>query len=393
MLGVQPRDIDYVVVGSTPAEMTQLGYTPVGADFPVFLHPETHAEYALARTERKSGKRHQDFVFHASPAVTLEEDLLRRDFTINAMAEDDSGQVIDPHGGRSDLSRRILRHVSPAFTEDPLRVLRAARYASSLNFTITPVTHELLCTMVADGELTHLSVERIWQELSRGLASNAPVRYLGLMRDFGALAVILPEIEALFDVEQDKENHPEGCAGVHTMLVLGNAAANWWPLDVRFACLLHDTGKALTEQADLPYHPGHEERSAELAQAVCTRLRVPTKMTKLVVVAAREHGNVHRIAKLDAAARVDLLGRIGAWQDISCLNCLLAVASCDTATHPSRNRYHQHPNRPQLLKAYQAALQADVASAAQQAPDDPGTAVRAARIASVAAAMEQEKSS
>lgn len=385
LLGRQPQDIDYVVVGATPAEMHAKGFLPVGSDFPVFLHPETKQEYALARTERKSGTRHQDFVFHASPDVTLAEDLSRRDFTINAMAEDDAGNIIDPYAGRYHLAKRELHHVSEAFREDPLRVLRAARYASTLGFTIAPATNNLLQEMVAAGELAHLSPERIWQELAQGLNATNPVHYLNLLRHLGVLKVILPEVDALFGVPQSHQHHPEGCAGTHTLLVLGVAALNFWPLAVRLACLLHDLGKTATPKDKLPAHPGHEVVSGKLAKAVCTRLRVPNKITQQVVVAANEHGNVHKFTQLDAAAKIALFSRVGVWQDDRNLNCLLAVAACDNAAHPQRSNYNMHPNHNLIWQAVTAARQADVATAAKQAPSDPATAVQACRVASLAA--------
>lgn len=383
ILGVRPRDTDYVVVGSTPAEMQELGFKPVGGSFPVFLHPETKSEYALARTERKTGKGHGDFVFHASPEVTLEEDLSRRDFTINAIAEHEDGRIIDPYDGRHDISKRILRHVSPAFREDPLRVLRAVRYASGLGFIMAPATMELVRKIVAAGELAHLSAERIWQELSRGLISEQAVAYVNTLRKTGVLAAILPEVEALFGVKQNPRSHPEGCAGTHALLVLNVAALNWWPLAVRCAALLHDVGKATTPPEDLPSHPGHEKRGAVTVQSICARLRVPAKVAKAVVAATREHGLVHGFAQLTASEKVMLFGRLSAWRNRADLDCLLAVASCDHAAQPDVDNYSLHPQRNEVLATYAATMQADVAAAAKSTSSDKAAAVFAARVALV----------
>ena len=261
LLGIPVHDRDFVVVGSTPAEMLNLGFRQVGSDFPVFLNPTTKEEYALARTERKTGVGYQGFSVDASPDVSLEEDLSRRDLTINAMAQADDGTLIDPFNGRSDLSRQVLRHVGPAFAEDPVRILRIARFAARFtDFTVAPETMALIRNMVIDGETDHLVAERVWQELARGLMEKKPSRMLDLLRDCGALTRLLPEVDRLFGVSQPVSHHPEGCVGTHVKLVLDYAAQQGFSLPVRFSCLTHDLGKGTTPADMLPRHIGHEER-------------------------------------------------------------------------------------------------------------------------------------
>lgn len=310
-------DRDYVVVGSTPQAMIAAGYKPVGKDFPVFLHPDTHEEYALARTERKSGQGYAGFTVYAAPDVTLEQDLARRDLTINAIAQavdgSDLGVLVDPHGGAADIAAGIFRHVSDAFTEDPVRILRVARFAARFQrFAVAPETHALMKRMVADGELAHLVAERVWQELSRGLLESAPARMLAVLDDCGALAALLPEIKALQGVPQPPEHHPEIDTYVHTAMVLTRAAQLSPLLTVRFAALVHDLGKAATPSAELPRHRGHEGRSLPLIDALCQRLRVPNDCRALALLVAAEHGNIHRCAALDAAGTLRLLMRCDA---------------------------------------------------------------------------------
>ena len=387
VLGHKSHDHDYVVVGTTVDRMLELGYKPVGADFPVFLHPETGAEYALARTERKAGRGHKEFVIHADPDVSLEDDLARRDFTVNAMAQDEiTGVIIDPYDGRRDISLRVLRHVTPAFTEDPLRVLRAARLAAELGFTIAPETLAMMTAIVHAGELEHLAVERIWQELARGLACERPVTMIKILRSCGACARLLPEVDDLFGIPQNPVTHPEGCAGTHTLMVLQVAAQNWWPLAVRWAALLHDIGKARTDPEQLPHHPGHEVIGAELAADVCTRLRVPGKVAQPALVAIREHGVVHAFEQLDAADVVDFFNRVAVWRNRNHLDCLLALADCDHAAHPSISDFVLHPQRALIEKLLTAVSAVSVAATAQKATD-PGAAVHALRQDVVQAAM------
>ncbi|HYR24358.1 MAG TPA: multifunctional CCA addition/repair protein, partial [Aquabacterium sp.] len=303
LLGLTGSDRDWVVVGSTPEAMVTAGYRPVGKDFPVFLHPQTGEEYALARTERKSGHGYHGFQIYASPEVTLDEDLVRRDLTINAMAEDANGQVIDPHGGQRDLAARVLRHVSPAFAEDPVRILRLARFAARFHdFSVADETLALMRQMVDDGEVDHLVAERVWQELARGLMEARPSRMFEVLRACGALTRLLPEVDRLWGIPQRPEHHPEIDTGVHLMLVLDMAARLQTPLSVRYACLGHDLGKGTTPADILPRHLGHEGRSVSLLKGVNERLRVPTDCRELADVVAREHGNIHRSGELGPAA-------------------------------------------------------------------------------------------
>jgi tRNA nucleotidyltransferase (CCA-adding enzyme) len=307
LLGRADADCDWVVVGSTPAAMESLGYTPVGRDFPVFLHPDTREEYALARTERKLGRGHTGFTVHAAPEVTLEEDLRRRDLTINAMAEDTDGTIIDPYGGRCDLAAGVLRHVSPAFAEDPLRVLRVARFAARLGFRVADETTALMRAMVAGGELADLTAERVWKELERALGELRPRRFFEVLRDCGALAALFPEIDRLFGVPQRADYHPEVDTGVHTLMVLDQAARLCDDPRVRFAALVHDLGKADTPADLLPRHAGHEDRSVERVQALCERLRAPGDFRELALLVAGRHGQCHRADELRPATVLKLL--------------------------------------------------------------------------------------
>jgi tRNA nucleotidyltransferase (CCA-adding enzyme) len=316
LLGVAVQDRDYVVVGATPEQMVAQGYRPVGKDFPVFLHPQTHEEYALARTERKTAAGYHGFQFFYAPDVTLEEDLARRDLTINAMArqlQPDgtlTGPVIDPFNGQADLRARVFRHVSDAFLEDPVRILRVARFAARFtDFTVAPQTQDLMRKMVSAGEVDALVPERVWQELSRGLMEARPSRMFEVLRECGALARILPEIEALWGVPQRADYHPEVDTGVHVMMVVDHAAARGYALAVRFAALTHDLGKATTPEDVLPRHIGHEGRSVDLLKPLCERLKVPNECRDLAVLVAREHGNIHRVMEMGAAAVVRLLER------------------------------------------------------------------------------------
>ncbi|HSW08209.1 multifunctional CCA addition/repair protein [Aquabacterium sp.] len=368
LLGLPVNDRDWVVVGSSPEAMLAAGYTPVGRDFPVFLHPQTHEEHALARTERKSGRGYHGFVFQAAPDVTIEEDLARRDLTINAIAEDpDSGALIDPYNGQRDLQQRVLRHVSDAFAEDPVRLLRLARFAARFaEFTVAPETLQLMRQMVAAGEVDELVPERVWQELSRGLMEARPDRLLQVLRDSGALARLLPEVDRLWGVPQPAAHHPEIDTGEHLLLVLRCAARLQTPLTVRYACLCHDLGKGTTPQEEWPRHIAHEARSVKLAQRVSDRWRVPTDCRELAELAAREHGNVHRSAELNAAALVRLFDRCDAWRRPQRFAELLLACECD-----ARGRLgledQPYPQRPRLQQALDAARAVDTAAAAAQA--------------------------
>ena len=330
LLGRPGGDRDWVVVGSTPEAMTAAGYRPVGKDFPVFLHPDTHEEYALARTERKHGHGYHGFQVYAAPDVTLEDDLVRRDLTINAMAQDAEGRVTDPHGGQRDLAARVLRHVSPAFAEDPVRILRLARFAARFaDFTVADETMALMRQMVDDGEVDHLVAERVWQELARGLMEERPSRMFEVLRDCGALARLLPELDRLWGVPQRADYHPEIDTGVHVMMVLDMAARLQAPLSVRYACLGHDLGKGTTPPDILPRHLGHEGRSVQLLRDVNERLRVPNDCRELAEVVAREHGNIHGSGNFGAAAVLRLLGRCDAWRKPQRFAEVLLACECD----------------------------------------------------------------
>lgn len=335
LLGLPQSDRDHVVVGATPDDMVAQGYQPVGKDFPVFLHPDSHEEYALARTERKSGRGYKGFVVHAAPDVTLEEDLLRRDLTINAMAEDAAGQIVDPYGGQVDLAAKRFRHVSEAFAEDPVRILRVARFAARFNeFSVAPETQALMQSMVEAGEVDALVPERVWQELARGLMEAQPSRMFQVLRDCGALARLLPELDCLFGVPQPPEHHPEVDTGVHVMLVVDWSAAQGFELPVRFAALVHDLGKGTTPPEFWPKHHGHEARSVELVRTLSERLRVPADCRDLAVAVARDHGNAYRAAELRPATLVELFERVDAFRRPERFAAFLLACECDFRGRP-----------------------------------------------------------
>ena len=387
LLGLPVNDRDWVVVGSTPEQMVAAGYTPVGRDFPVFLHPKSKEEYALARTERKSGRGYLGFVVQASPEVTLEQDLARRDLTLNAIAEDPkTGALTDPFGGQRDIAARLLRHVGPAFVDDPVRLLRLARLAARFaDFRIAPETEALLAQMVAEGELDHLVPERVWQELSRGLMTAQPARMFEVLRGCGALARLLPEVDRLWGVPQPEAHHPEIDTGVHLMLVLQMAARLDAPLAVRYACLCHDLGKGLTPADELPRHIGHEARSARLARVVGERWRVPTDCRELADLTAREHGNIHRSGTLDAAATIRLFDRCDAWRRPDRFAGLLLACECDArgrrglqdAPYPQRARLAA---ALVLARAVNTTALAEAAAAKGLAGPAIGQLIAAARV-------------
>lgn len=315
LLGIEPVEHDFVVVGATPGQMQARGFRPVGRDFPVFLHPDTQAEFALARTERKSAPGYRGFVFHTGSDVSLEDDLARRDLTVNAIAEDRAGRLIDPFGGRSDLEKKILRHVSGAFVEDPVRLIRLARFATRFDdFTIAPETLALCRRLVESGEVDHLVPERVWQEMSRALMHDRPSRFFMVLRQTGALARLLPELDALWGIPQAPEFHPEIDTGEHVMLVLDHAAGMQAPLDVRFACLVHDLGKALTPAEQLPAHHGHEKRGLVPVAEVCRRLRVPNEIRDLALLVCEFHLVCHRAAELKPGTVMRLFRRADAFR-------------------------------------------------------------------------------
>jgi tRNA nucleotidyltransferase (CCA-adding enzyme) len=393
LMGHPHGDRDWVVVGSTPEQMGAAGYLPVGRDFPVFLHPRTREEYALARIERKTAPGYHGFSFRADPDVTLEEDLSRRDLTINAMAMDDDGTLIDPWGGQADLRDRVLRHVGPAFVEDPVRILRLARFLARFTaFRVAPETLALCRTMVAAGEVDALVPERVWQELSRGLMEAAPSRMFLFLRECGALARLLPEVDALFGVPQRAEYHPEIDTGVHLMMVLDMAARLDTALPVRFACLTHDLGKATTPADVLPRHIGHEARSVQLLGPLAQRLRVPVECKELAEVVAREHGNIHRSTELDAAALVRLMDRCDAWRRAERFEQTLQACECDARGRLGFEEqvYAPAPRLRAALAAAQLVSSAEVSARAiargLKGPDI-GRALHQARVEAVAAAL------
>lgn len=300
LLGKPSKDSDWVVVGSTPEEMKTQGFKPVGKDFPVFLHPETKEEYALARTERKTGKGYKGFAFHTSGDVTLEEDLARRDLTINAIAEDETGNLIDPFKGKQDLENKILRHVSPAFTEDPLRVLRVARFAARFGFRIAPETMALMKEISESGELAALVPERVWSELERAMGETYPSRFILALRACNALNILFPEIDRLFGVPQPEKHHPEIDTGIHTLMTLNQASRLSEDPQIRFAALVHDLGKGLTPNDKLPSHHGHEERGVKLIETLCKRYRAPNQFRDLAIQVSRHHLTCHRIEEMRA---------------------------------------------------------------------------------------------
>jgi len=394
LLGRPVNDHDWVVVGATPEQMLAQGYLPVGRDFPVFLHPETREEYALARTERKSGRGYRGFVVQSSPDVTLEEDLSRRDLTINSIASstDESGatRLFDPYHGEKDLRARVLRHVTDAFREDPVRILRVARFAARFtDFTVAPETMQLMREMVAHGEMDHLVAERVWQELARGLMEAQPSRMFEVLRECGALAVLLPEVACLWGVPQRAEYHPEVDTGVHLMMVLDMAAQLQAPLTVRFACLAHDLGKGTTAADMLPRHIGHEERSAELLKDVAERLRVPVDCRETAEVVAREHGHIHRSADLSAAALVRLLERCDAIRKPERFAEVLLACECDARGRLGfeESAYPQRPRLLAVLAAVQSVVTREIAAQAAargQSGPQVGALIHQARVEAVA---------
>ena len=377
ILGLAVKDRDYVVVGATPEEMIAQGYRPVGADFPVFLHPETHEEYALARTERKTAPGYKGFVFHAAPDVTLEQDLARRDLTINAMAREvnGSGKLIDPYGGAQDLQAGVLRHVSAAFAEDPVRILRVARFAARFGFKVADETLALMRDMCKQGEVNALVPERMWQELARGLMEATPSKMFQVLRDCGALQKLLPEIDNLFGVPQPPDSHPEIDTGVHVMMVIDQAALRGYPLTVRFAALTHDLGKAATPSEQWPQHSGHEQKSVELVKAMCRRIKAPSDCRDLAIVTARWHGQVHKSLELNADALLELMESADALRRPERFAELLDACAAD---HYGRKGFEQtpYPQKDLLLAALKQLRQLDYSDITSSGDDIP-TRIRA----------------
>jgi len=376
LLDLPVGERDWVVVGATPDSMLAQGYKPVGKDFPVFLHPQSGEEYALARTERKAGQGYHGFVFHTGTEVTLEEDLQRRDLTVNAMAEDpDSGELIDPYGGRADLEQRVLRHVSDAFGEDPLRVLRVARFYARfqpLGFRVAEETLALMRDMAAAGELQTLAPERIWRETRRALMSAAPEAYFELLRDCGALAVLFPEVDALFGVPQTRKYHPEIDSGVHTLMVLQQAAGMDAELPVRVASLCHDFGKALTPRFVLPGHRGHEKAGLPLVRTFCERLRVPNDCRDMALLVTELHLHVHRALELKPDTLIKLFNRTDAWRKPERFEQFLQACECDARGRTGLED-RPYPQGPYLREAF--AVASSVAASEVVADGFEGSAV------------------
>ena len=394
LLGLSGSDRDWLVVGSTPEDMVSLGYQPVGKDFPVFLHPETREEYALARTERKTARGYKGFAVHAAPDVTLEEDLARRDLTINAIAKDpETGEIFDPYHGRKDLEHKVLRHVTDAFREDPVRILRIARFASRFpDFEVASETLALMRSMVDEGEVDALVSERVWQEIARGLMGKQPSRMLQVLRTCGALQRLLPEVDRLYGVPQRAEYHPEIDTGIHLEMVLDQSAQCNAPLEVRFACLCHDLGKGTTPEDILPRHIGHEQRSVKLLQSICERWRVPVECKELAEVVAREHGNIHQSLEFGAEAVLRLLIRCDALRRPERFIQALIACECDAR---GRLGFTEKPylQRPRLLKLLAAAQSVDSAAISAQALQEGvtgmavGKRIDAAREAAITLAL------
>jgi tRNA nucleotidyltransferase (CCA-adding enzyme) len=415
LLGLRVKDRDWVVVGATPETLMAQGFLPVGKDFPVFLHPVSHEEYALARTERKTGPGYHGFVVHAAPNVTLRDDLARRDLTINAIAveattkgngtqfdvqttpESDTwqteGALVDPFGGQQDLRHKVFRHVTAAFREDPVRILRVARLAARFaDFTVAPETLRLMREMVDQGETDHLVAERVWQEIARGLMEDTPSRVLQVLRDCGALATLLPEVDRLWGVPQRADYHPEVDTGYHLLLVLDMSARLQAPLAVRVACLFHDLGKGTTPAHILPRHTGHEERSARLLKGVCDRLRLPTDCRELADVVAREHGNIHRSSEFDAAALVRLLQRCDAFRKPDRFGQILLACECDARGRLGldESSYSQRTRLAAVLTSAQGVatdLIAQNAMASGLGGKNIGDLIHLARVEAVRAAL------
>jgi tRNA nucleotidyltransferase (CCA-adding enzyme) len=394
LLGLEVHERDWVVVGATPEQMAARGFRPVGRDFPVFLHPETGEEYALARTERKTAPGYRGFETHSAPDVTLEQDLERRDLTINAIARDASGALVDPFGGRRDIEARVLRHVSAAFVEDPVRILRVARFAARfarLGFVVADDTLALMARMVAGGEAGALVAERVWQETEKALCTDEPQVYFRVLRECGALAVVFPELDRLFGVPQPERWHPEVDTGVHTFMVLEQAARLSSDPRVRFAALMHDLGKGTTPPSDWPRHPGHEARSVELLADLGARLRVPRDYQELAALVARYHGHCHRMDELRDATVLDLLEGIDAFRRPARMEQFVLACEADAR---GRTGFELRPY-PQAtaLRACAAA-----AAAVRVLPEEEALGgeqirqrIRTRRIASIAAARRALK--
>lgn len=390
LLGLPVKDRDYVVVGATPEQMLAAGYRPVGKDFPVFLHPQTQQEHALARTERKTAKGYKGFSVYAAPEVTLEEDLARRDFTMNAIAQAEDGRLIDPFHGQRDIQQKTLRHVTEAFSEDPVRILRAARFmARFTDFSVAPETMLLMRRMVTAGEVDALVPERVWQEIAKGLMEKQPSRMFEILRECGALAVILPELDRLWGVPQTATYHPEVDTGIHVMMVIDYAAKQGFTLPVRFAALTHDLGKGTTPAEVLPRHIGHELRSVDLIKQVVARLKVPNDCRDLALVVAKYHGKLHAARQMKASTLLHFLEKLDAFRQRARFEDFLKACECDSR---GRLGLEQCPleDAEHLMQALQAALTVDAGAIAGQyhAPAQIKQAVADARTHAIQQTMQ-----
>lgn len=361
LLGIKVKDRDWVVVGSTPAAMTALGYKAVGKDFPVFIHPDSGEEYALARTERKTKPGYKGFVFNTSDKITLEQDLQRRDLTINAIAKDENGNLIDPYGGRKDLEERIIRHVSPAFAEDPLRVLRVARFAAQFNFPIAGETQSLLKEISAANELETLTPERVWVETEKALRTTQPQHYFEVLRECNALIRLFPEIDRLFGIPQPVKYHPEIDSGIHTLMVLEQATRLTSDTEVRFAALVHDLGKAATPEEKWPSHHGHEERGVDLIRGLCGRLRVPNKYKELAIIVARHHLDCHRISEMRPNVILGKLEALDAFRRPERFTQFLLACKADAQGRKGLEQ-KSYPQAELFTKYFEACLSIDMKS-------------------------------
>lgn len=390
LLGLPVKDNDWVVVGSTPAEMESLGYTPVGRNFPVFLHPDTHEEYALARTERKTGTGYKGFEFFTSPDISLEDDLKRRDLTINAMAEDESGNIIDPFNGRGDLEKGLLRHVSPAFAEDPLRVLRVARFAACLGYKVAAETLAMMKVLSNQEELLSLTPERVWVELEKALQGKYPGRFILVLRACSALSILFPEINKLFGIPQPRKYHPEQDTGVHTLMVLNQACRLTDDTQVRFAALMHDLGKGETPEHLWPSHRGHEEKGVRLVEALCNRYAIPKAYRELAVMVCRHHLDCHRVNEMKPETIVKKLEQMDVFRRPERFQQFLLACEADAR---GRTGYEErdYPQAELLRKAQQVAADLDTSTLAAQGLKGEAMAreIRNHRIQSVSRALKQ----
>lgn len=392
LLGLPVHERDYVVVGATPQQMLDLGFRLVGKEFPVFLHPQTHDEYALARTERKIGPGYTGFACYAAPDVTLEQDLLRRDLTINAIAQSEDGQIIDPYHGVQDLKQKILRHVSPAFSEDPVRILRVARFAARFAKQEFKIAFETLClmqSMVRAGEINALVPERVWQELSRALTEATPQEFIAVLRRCGALAILFPEIDSLFGVPNPPKWHPEVDTGVHIMMVLAQAARLNDEAIVRFAALMHDLGKGVTSPNDWPRHPLHEEQGIPLVKALCKRYRVPSDFQELALLVVKYHGQCHSLEQLKATTLVKLLEKLDAFRRPARFQQFLLACEADARGRPGFEDA-PYPQKEFLTQVYTAANTADVQPLLEQGLTGAalGNALHEARVMKIKKMLE-----